>query len=519
MIFSNNIWGVLLQKLNVPYTNTYINNLYNSTFDYNNLYGTSKMLDKYNVEHAITYIEPEDLISLEKPIITSLDNQIIIVNEVNKEANRVIFTNTYLDEITIGLTSFFEKWNKLVLIAEPDAESIEPNYRLNRMYTRFQNLKIGFVIVFFIMLLCITFTKEYLLFKCISILFNLLGIYFSFQLILKSLKIKTKTGDRLCSLIEKNKCEDVIDFGGFDFLKIVDLGVVGFSYFLFNIVLLAFFFDQLQVYLSLSLLSLPFTVWSIWSQKFVIKKWCALCLFVQALLWVIFLFNVFCIRYNLWTENISVKALVVLGLGVIIFIAIDFIKKHILQTKLLDQEKQKSNYFFTNLKVIRSVFDENKLPVIDSILYIGRDTNFSLHIKIVLSFHCNICRSLVESVYNCFLHRDLDLKISFIIYSREDDNALLNCLLNLAKEKKGSVEILEFILDWYQLKDNLKMIEKYKKYDYKSQSAIQEMEQFSKWILDYEIYKVPLIYVNDVLLEHPFDLESVINYSDLYKKI
>lgn len=67
MIFSNgkiqNVLSVFLQKMNVKYTPTFANKLYNEHPHKYNLFGLSKMLSEYKIENR-----HENLFSLEVPL-------------------------------------------------------------------------------------------------------------------------------------------------------------------------------------------------------------------------------------------------------------------------------------------------------------------------------------------------------------------------------------------------------------------------------------------------------------------
>lgn len=63
-----------------------------------------------------------------------------------------------------------------------------------------------------------------------------------------------------------------------------DGGEVGFSYFLSNIIVVVFLTDLISYYAIINIFALPYTVWSVWYQKFKAKQWCVLCLIVQLIL-------------------------------------------------------------------------------------------------------------------------------------------------------------------------------------------------------------------------------------------
>lgn len=72
------------------------------------------------------------------------------------------------------------------------------------------------------------------------------------------------------------------------FFGIFGWSEVGFSYFTVSLLTLLVF-PQYAGYLALiNLCCLPFTLWSIWYQRFRAHAWCTLCVSVQGLLWLQF---------------------------------------------------------------------------------------------------------------------------------------------------------------------------------------------------------------------------------------
>ena len=100
--------------------------------------------------------------------------------------------------------------------------------------------------------------------------------------------------DRICPKWEKINCQAVMQSPAsklFGFIPMADIGGI---YFSGSIILICFsvlnpyFFNQIYLLALLNLLTLPYTIFSVAYQAFVVKYYCFLCLIVQVVFWLEF---------------------------------------------------------------------------------------------------------------------------------------------------------------------------------------------------------------------------------------
>jgi uncharacterized membrane protein len=123
------------------------------------------------------------------------------------------------------------------------------------------------------------------------LLFNLFGIYISSLLAQKQLHIQSEYVDKICSLFKQSDCNNVLESKAAKLGGIIGWSEIGLGYFISNVIIILFlpaFFSYLVI---INIFALPYTVWSVWYQKFKAKQWCPLCLMVQLLLWSVFILN------------------------------------------------------------------------------------------------------------------------------------------------------------------------------------------------------------------------------------
>ncbi len=100
--------------------------------------------------------------------------------------------------------------------------------------------------------------------------------------------------DRICPKWEKINCQAVMESPASKLLGLIPLADIGGVYFSGGIILICFsvnnhyFFHQIYFLAILNLLTLPYTIFSVMYQAFVVRYWCFLCLIVQLIFWLEF---------------------------------------------------------------------------------------------------------------------------------------------------------------------------------------------------------------------------------------
>ncbi len=124
------------------------------------------------------------------------------------------------------------------------------------------------------------------------ILLKVCGLFVSWILVLGTLD--APLFKRFCPHSPWFDCRKVINSPAgkiFNLIHTADLGVLYFGGSLLALIFSAFsyfFYFRLVFLALLNLLTLPYTLFSVLYQAFIIKKWCALCLIVQAIFWLEF---------------------------------------------------------------------------------------------------------------------------------------------------------------------------------------------------------------------------------------
>lgn len=124
------------------------------------------------------------------------------------------------------------------------------------------------------------------------LLLKITGLFASWALMLGSLR--APFFERFCPRSPRFDCHRVIESPAGTFFNLIhtaDMGVLYFGGSLLVMLLSAFtphFYHNVILLAFINILALPYTFFSVGYQALVVKKWCALCLIVQAVFWLEF---------------------------------------------------------------------------------------------------------------------------------------------------------------------------------------------------------------------------------------
>ena len=307
-----NTFVTLLDLLKVKHTKSFSNQYFNEHPHKTNLFGLSNMLTDYGIHNAGTRIanRENDISHIGCPFVAQLGGDFVVVYKVeigkigeSDETGKVHFVR-YGKKIVIPISIFIQSWSGVILLAEPSPDSIEPDYKKHRTKEWLTVAQKSILSLACILLLGIAYINTYIspvspisansLGGVLLVLVNLLGIYICYLLVLKQLHIHSRYADKICSLFSKKDCNNILESDASKLWGIFGWSEIGLGYFATNTVFLLFLPHLISYLVIVNILSLPFTIWSVWYQKMKARQWCPLCLIVQILLWTIFIINLLC---------------------------------------------------------------------------------------------------------------------------------------------------------------------------------------------------------------------------------
>lgn len=280
-----------LSALGVKHTEKYSDRRF-AQMPFQSMFGLSSLLNEYGVATAGVRVDKDRLgkalCCLPSPFLADTPRGFVLVKSVCDKG--VCYTSQSQD-FTVPAEKLLDGWNGIALLASADSCSIEPEYRRHRIAEASKSVKVWILGILALALVVFGMWKGGLSGSPAAwavVIFDCMGLWFSWQLVQKSLGIHTKAGDAVCSALEEGGCDEIARSEASSFMGIFKWSEVGLSYFSVSLLALLLVPSALPVLAAVNLLCLPYTLWSIWYQRFKAKTWCTLCVCVQATLWLLF---------------------------------------------------------------------------------------------------------------------------------------------------------------------------------------------------------------------------------------
>lgn len=289
MAIQRSIFTRFLKELEVPHTVEFSEKAFHS-MDFDSLYGLSHLLSTYGIENEALRIEDkEELIKLSFPYLAQLKSGYFVI--VKSSTSDSVTYDTLGHTKVLPTDEFKNKWNGIVLLAFPDHKSREPEFGSHLISETLNRWSwLALIICAFAVIAYFYITREiyHSVWATVAIVLNLVGLFFSYLLVQKTLGVHTSTGDSVCNVLQKGGCDSILSMKVSKLFGVFSWSVVGFSYFGISLVTLLVFPHLWSALALFNICCLPYTVWSIWYQKFRAHHWCTLCVGVQSTLWLLF---------------------------------------------------------------------------------------------------------------------------------------------------------------------------------------------------------------------------------------
>lgn len=285
----NTLFTRFLDALGVPHTTDWSNKAFEG-MTFKSLYGLSHLLTEYGIPNkALRISQKSDIFQLSAPFLAQMSNgAFVIVTSVEKDQVKYESRGEHLN---ISLTDFLDAWNGIVLLAFPSPGSAEPDYFSHHLTDLIRKAGVWLLCLSGAVIFLYLFISRQLYASAACVLlviFDCIGLYFSWLLMQKSLHIHTAASDRVCGVLEQGGCDTIMDMKVSKLFGVFSWSEVGFGYFLISLGCLLIFPELAPSLALCNICCLPYTFWSIWYQRFRAHHWCTLCVGVQSTLWLLF---------------------------------------------------------------------------------------------------------------------------------------------------------------------------------------------------------------------------------------
>lgn len=487
---------------------------------------TSDALNEWKIENVAVRVNTEQLSELPTPFLTYLHMDygiFALVTSINGDI--VEWQHTKKGLKREKKEDFLKIWKGVVFKAEINEKSGEKDYHKNRKREILNRLRMPFLLMgislLIISLLYHNFTTEWY-FNTLLIT-KLIGLIVSCLLLWQSIDQNNPFIKNLCQVGNKISCNAILTSKAAQVTSWLSWSEVGFFYFvggfisLLNPSILGGGETQMIPILGLlSILALPYTIWSVYYQAFVAKQWCTLCLIIQGLFILEFLIYVVTFsKSNNIIENFKVHDSVVLLLGFGVAVMIWAVLKPLLQKSQqiaplkndLKRFKNNPNLFLSMLqKQIRMPHIPHNLnPIIIGSL------NAEYTITMITNPFCQPCaktHSLIEELLEST--ENLNYQVIFSVDDNDRISKVARLIMSLPKSEQGNA-----LHDWF--KDEDRDIEKWQ-----NRMGITENETAKETIAEHQIWcktakfqGTPTLYINGYEMPDLYlrsDLKVILKY-------
>lgn len=505
-----NIIIELLRILGVKYTTKYVIRIYKSNPYRNSLYGLSMILSLYNINNvAIQLKNKKQIINLQPPFIAYASNSFVLVKKISNGRFECLFNNEYLN---IAIDEFLSIWSGILLMIETNDRSIEPNYFENRkrelMEVLFSNLL--WMILIIIGFFYLTFSNLWTIETLLILTLLLFGAYVSLLLLQKQLKIQSSYADKLCSLFNKNSCNSVLESEASKFLGIFSWSEIGFVYFVSTFLICTGGTPWISYCAWINVFALPYSLWSVWYQRFKVKQWCPMCLIIMSIFWLLFLMNL-CFGY---LEMQSFDSLEILFL--MMLYAFSFLIIHKLVSVFTAAlSKEELVYEINNIKMNEDVFvnllkssEYHEVSYSTSHIVFG-NPKAKILITILTNPHCEPCAKMHFRLNTLLTKTNDKYCIQYIFSSFDESLSISNKMLIAAYFKYSREDATKLYNKWF--KDG-----KYERSVFFDQNDLvineiveQEYLSHEAWIAKTKLRTTPTILINGYELPVQYKLEDL----------
>lgn len=531
-----NVASRYVKLLNIPVTSTTIKNAIRENPYYPSLYSLSSTFDRYDIANQAFNLASEEMHNLEAPFIAfyhepDLESDFILVTKLSSSEVEYLADGSKVHRAS--LEKFKKYYKGVVFVAEAKESSGEKNYVVKLEDERKASAKkhwLSGIGVLAVLALCILFFIPVLQnFSWVNLgnmawiaAAKAIGVFAVALLFVYEVDKTNSIVKSLCSVGKQTSCDAVLNSKA---SKIFGLSwsEIGAYYFLAtSLFLLApgIAFQSKAGWLALgSSVASPYIIFSLYYQWRVIKKWCALCLMIQAALILEFSWSV----TNFWLPNNSFTEIIRPEIFLVGFVCLllPMLAWNILKTLLI--ESKRAPEFEASYK--RMLFNPEIFHGLLQLQPGAEDGWQSLGITIgnpdapntiikVCNPYCGPCAK-AHPVLDEIIHRNKAYKLKVIFTSKDspsDPGGIVAKHL-LAVAAKGDESKTKAALDdWYlsAKKDYSVFAGKYP-LNGEVEAQSNNVQAMSKWCHDTNIAYTPTIFLNGKRLPDTYTIEELKN--------
>ena len=484
---------------------------------YPSIQSISDALDSLKVKHVVVKVSLEKLHGFGIQVITYLKKgDYIQITHITD--SKVYYKNASGREKNETRDSFEKQWSGIALAIEDTTNAREPDY-MNKQFKEIkENLfRYGIVVSCIALLIVLTFfswanDSSLTLFPKILLVFaNTIGCYLSYAIILKERKQKNRLIQKFCRAGKHIDCNQVTKSRYSKLFGLISWAEIGMAYFIAITIWVALAplgDDWLSPLWWFILAPLPFTVWSLFTQAFLIRKWCLFCCITVFLLWInaCVLYVFFPIPNTLPIVETTLLALLFL----VCTIAILFVSQNSFEDKYL--EKRETARIKYDWQTIQCHLSESCKET-GHTGFVWGNSQSTQEINLYVSIACSHCGSAIKELRRLIdIYPDFCYRLIFAVRTDNLEHKSTIIVRHFASlyHTMNQNEFFDMLETWYAMpKKTLEELQKVFPVSSPEQENKAEMDTLYQFTQQAKISYTPAILINRRLLSQMYSWQDL----------
>ena len=524
-----NVASSYIKHLRIPVTDSALQKNLTENPYFPSLYSISNVFERFNIPHQAFKLDKEKAGQLPAPFIAYLSNQntgkdFALVTSITQDEVHYIAESKKVKKVT--KENFKKSWENIVLLAEPDENSGEKDYESNRKKeiaatNKTYALTTGAILIFLsaVYLFLHSLQGSFLMSAVALLAIKIFGIAATVLLLIYETDKSNVFVKSICTAGKQTNCGAVLQSKASKILG-MSWSEVGFFYFASTFLFLLFpainFATKIFVLSIANALAAPYIFFSVYYQWRVIKQWCPLCLAVQAILLMEFIWAITNFRLRLPIAFLSIAYCI---LPIVFCISLPIVLWYVLKPLILKAKDQPVyNAAYKRLLYNPDTFNnllKQQASAPEGYRHLGiflGNPNAKTKIIKVCNPYCGHC-SKAHKFLDGLLHnnQDIQLQILFNVSQNKGDITSKPVKHFLAIAEKNDEALLKEALDDWYLSDKNVYEDFAAKYPMNGELVRQEIhiEKMSAWCKEANITGTPTLFINGHRLPGDYKIEEL----------
>ncbi|GGX13114.1 vitamin K epoxide reductase family protein [Aquimarina muelleri] len=464
-------------------------------------------LDYFSIDNIAVEVPIDALDQLPNSFISLIKTDgIEEIVTVNKKNNFINLKHSSLKKKKLSLNEFKEIWVPKVIAVE-----------YNTKHSVVSNTSIIQNILFtglFISLIFILIEKSWGVNQILFLLLSLAGVVFSFFAVRESLGIQSQTIHQFCTSIGNTNCGDVINNNSGILFKNFSLADAGMAFF-GSITLYQIFYGYSNVLLISSLAGIPFILYSIYSQAFIIKKWCVICLGIASISLTLAGIAILNFPFDLDFSKTIPSFIMVSSLFTLAYL---YSKEKIKDNNLFKSENLKLNQFKRDEEIYTYLMNTSEkikeTITIPNEIILG-NPNATFKITSITNPMCGHCKKAFKAYTRVIRSMGDQLKIVIRLSVNTDDldNKSTQIALKLLEiyHEQGTNKFIDAYTDWFTDKAHSKWLKEHG-LPKNNLNDLDILKNQSEWAKANQLYYTPTSIIGNTIYPQKYGYDEFFHF-------